>query len=81
MKPFDKSPRRSGPRANQPTPLHPRMSLLVKLGSIVVHADEATTPNAGHAFDVSAIRALLGDAEVQQWLAEMRTDALLPVKR
>jgi hypothetical protein len=59
----------------------PPLRLLVKLGSIVVHADEATTPNADHPLDVSAIRALLADDEVQRWLAQMHEEALLPVKR
>lgn len=61
------------------------LSLLVKLGSIAVHADELTTmsPNAvrGHEFDKQVIRQLLADPEVSEWLAAMAKDALLPVKR
>lgn len=56
------------------------LSLLVKLGSIMVHADEATGPNAHH-FDTATIRSLLEDSEVKEWRAEMEAMALLPVMR
>lgn len=55
-------------------------SLAAKVGSILVHADEAVGP-AGHHFDTAAIAALLLDPEVQAWLAELRNLALIPVKR
>lgn len=58
----------------------PPMSLLCKLGSIAVHADELTSPH-GHQFDRDAIRSLLDDPEVASWLAEMDGAALLPKKR
>ncbi len=58
----------------------PSLSLLVKLGSIAVHAEELTEPG-GHDFDVGAIRALLADPEVRAWRAEMDAAALLPRKR
>lgn len=58
----------------------PSLSLSCKLGSIVVHAEEAMSPD-GHAFDLKAIIGLLNDAEVAEWLAEMRQAAFLPVKR
>jgi len=61
-------------------PLEPSLSLIVKLGSIVVHADEATSPGA-HELDVRAIRAGLADEEVSEWLDKMNALALLPVKR
>jgi hypothetical protein len=57
-----------------------QMSLQCKLGSIVVHAEEAVS-NKGHHFDVAAILALVNDPEVQEWLAAMRKLSLLPVKR
>ena len=37
------------------TPMAPSTTLLMKLGSIVVHADEATEPG-GHSFDIGAMR-------------------------
>lgn len=66
-------------RASKPDPLKPSMQLLMKLGSIVVHADEGTSPTGGHVFDVSAARVLLDDPEVAAWIAAM--GPLLPRKR
>lgn len=60
--------------------LAPSASLLVKLGSIAVHADEFTSPD-GHEFDLTAMRGLLNDPEVVEWLAKMTAAALVPVKR
>lgn len=60
-------------------PLKPSASLLAKLGSLVVHADEAQGSNA-HFFDMIAFRQLL-DVEVNGWLKEMRSLGLLPEKR
>ena len=61
-------------------PLKPSVSLLVKLGSIVVHAEEMLSPD-GHAFDRTAIQSGLQDAELQEWIAAMTKMAMLPVKR
>jgi len=58
----------------------PSATLLCKLGSIIVHADEGAGEN-GHEFDWSAMRALLADREVQEWLTGMEAKGLLPVKR
>jgi hypothetical protein len=55
-------------------------TLAVKLGSLLVHAEEATEDGA-HAFDLHAMRALISDPEVQAWREEMDKLALLPVKR
>lgn len=55
-------------------------SLVVKLGSIMVHAEELTEPG-GHAFDVAALRGLLEDPEVRAWREQMDALALLPEKR
>ena len=63
-----------------PTTLKPSVSLLVKLGSIAVHADELLSPS-GHAFDRVAIQQLLLDPEVSSWLSEMNKEAMLPIKR
>lgn len=60
--------------------LAPSVSLLVKLGSIAVHADELLSPNCHH-FDVAAMRSLLEDSEVVEWLQQMQKTAFLPVKR
>lgn len=59
-------------------PLKPSLSLLSKLGSIVVHADEAISQNR-HQFDIAAIETLLADSEVQQWIKDM--GVYLPRKR
>lgn len=61
-------------------PLKPQVSLLSKLGSIAVHAEELLSPE-GHAFDRSAIEGLLRDPEVRGWIDLMRDLALLPAKR
>lgn len=54
--------------------------LLCKVGSIVVHADELTSPG-GHSFDLVALENLLRDPQVVAWLAEMQRLALVPVAR
>lgn len=61
-------------------PLHPSPSLLSKLGSIAVHADEGLG-SKGHQFDLAAISALVSDREVIDWLDAMGKMALLPVRR
>jgi hypothetical protein len=58
----------------------PSVALLCKLGSIAVHADEATSKQ-GHPFDLTAIRGLLDDDEVQEWLKQMDKLSMLPKKR
>lgn len=60
--------------------LKPSASLLCKLGSIVVHAEELTSVT-GHAFDRDALIAAMADPEVCEWLNEMRAMAMLPMKR
>ena len=62
-------------KALQPTP-----SLLCKLGSIAIHAQELTSPD-GHQFDRVALESLLSDPEVKQWIAEMDAAAFLPKMR
>lgn len=59
-------------------PLHPSVSLLSKLGSIAVHADELTSAS-GHHNDAIALRGLLADSEVNRWLEAM--GAFIPVDR
>lgn len=58
----------------------PEVSLLVKLGSIVVHADEMLSPR-GHHFDKIALQQLIRDEEIQKWLKQMDMLAMLPKKR
>ena len=59
-------------------PLTPSLSLLAKLGSIVVHVEEARSAYA-HKFDWYSTEALLADQEVQEWIKAM--GAYLPKKR
>lgn len=66
--------------ATQADPTKPSLGVLVKLGSIAVHVDEATS-TTGHAFDAIALRQLLADDEVRSWLAAMDRLALIPRKR
>lgn len=61
-------------------PLKPSISLLVKLGSLIVHLEEASSAD-GHAFDWEAVRTLARDPEVTEWMKKMTAMALLPVKR
>jgi hypothetical protein len=58
----------------------PPIGLLAKIGSILVHVEEGAG-EGGHAFDRMAVRSLLADREVQDWLGGMRDASLLPVKR
>lgn len=58
----------------------PPLQLLVKLGSLAVHADELTQPGA-HEVDAVAIRSLLADREVDAWLVAMNNHGFLPLKR
>ena len=62
------------------TCLAPPVTVLVKLGSLAVHAEEMMSPD-GHAYDRIAIEQLLADHELKSWLAAMRSLVMLPVKR
>lgn len=59
-------------------PLHPSLSLLCKLGSCVVHAEEFLSPG-GHQFDAEAIRGIVNDPEIRTWINAM--GPFMPVKR
>ncbi len=61
-------------------PLKPDATLLCKLGSIIVHADEGLG-EGGHAFDYRAFRQLCDDPDVTAWLAAMDKMALIPKRR
>lgn len=55
-------------------------SLAAKVGSLIVHVEEASSTDAHH-FDSVAIAALLMDPEIVEWLRELRSCAMVPVKR
>ncbi len=59
-------------------PFKPSLTLLAKLGSIVVHYEELLSPK-GHSFDRHALKTLLDDSEVKNWIKGM--GPYLPVKR
>lgn len=61
-------------------PLKPPAAVLVKLGSIAVHAEELLSPK-GHHFDRVALETLFNDPEVRGWLAQMDAMAMIPKKR
>lgn len=61
-------------------PFTPTPALLSKVGSIVRHAEEFLSPG-GHHLDAEAVKTLLADPEVVDWLAAMDDLALLPEKR
>ena len=59
-------------------PLKPPLTLLCKLGSIAVHVDEALSSKR-HALDIYAMKSLLNDPEIKQWIKDM--GPYMPVKR
>jgi hypothetical protein len=61
-------------------PLAPPPSLLCKLASIAVHADEARSSD-GHLFDQIAFDNALKDPEVIHWVEQMTRIGMAPVKR
>lgn len=61
-------------------PLKPSVQLLVKIGSLVVHLEEAQSAK-GHYVDQVAMEQLQNDPEVRHWFSAMTKLALLPVKR
>jgi hypothetical protein len=60
--------------------LKPSAGILIKLGSIYVHIDEAMSKK-GHNFDVLALKQLLEDPELKEWIKQMDALALIPKKR
>lgn len=61
-------------------PLNPTTTLLIKLGSIIVHQQELMS-SKGHYFDKAALDSLTSDPEVVEWMEAMNKAAFLPVKR
>ena len=68
------------PRVGILDPLHPPGALLIKLGSLIVHHEEAASKKA-HPLDGLAIKNLREDPEVEAWMEAMARLALLPMKR
>ena len=66
-------------RKNRPV-IVMQCALAAKVGSILVHVEEALSSDA-HEFDWAAARSLLGDAEVVEWVRSLQRMALVPVKR
>lgn len=60
--------------------LQPSASLLCKLASIAVHADEMLSDD-GHTFDRAALLSAISDPEVADWIGRMTDVALAPRKR
>ena len=77
---FAKSNNAAGAVAMSKDPLQPGMAVLVKLGSIAVHADEYLSPD-GCGVDANVIKGLLADIEIVVWLGKMQEKGLLPEKR
>ncbi len=59
-------------------PTKPSLSLLAKIGSIAVHADEMLSED-GREIDRLELQSRLKDPEVMAWITEM--GPLLPLKR
>ena len=57
-----------------------KMTLRMKLGSLIVHAEELLSPNGSLEFDGNAIRTILVDPEVKEFLDSVPA-VMLPVKR
>jgi len=67
-------------------PLKPGLSLLAKLGSIAVHVQEMESyhfdpTNRAFSYDLAALKSLLDDGAVKDWLRELDKMAVLPKKR
>lgn len=65
---------------NTDDPLKPSISLLIKLGSVIVHQEELMS-DKGHHFDRQALDTVRNDPEVIEWIEKMTKAAFLPVKR
>ncbi len=61
-------------------PLKPSASVLSKLGSAIVHAQESLSPD-GRPVDRQEFEQILKDPEVDEWMEGMTKLALLPVLR
>lgn len=60
--------------------IKPNLSLLMKLGSLIVHYEEFQSEKR-HEFDLVAIETLRNDLEVREWFAVMSKNGMVSVKR
>lgn len=68
------------PKAKSNDPFKPSLTLLIKLGSMIVHYQEFLSPT-GHPIDKQEAENLAGQPDVQEWFAQMNKQAFLPLKR
>ena len=61
-------------------PFKPSATLLIKLGSCIVHLEEKQSAS-GHWMDQHALDTVRNDPEVVEWFEQMHKAAFLPVKR
>ncbi len=61
-------------------PLKPSVDVLIRLGSALIHADEAISPT-GEEIDRFQFVRLMKDPLVVEWIKGMNALAMLPVKR
>jgi len=61
-------------------PFKPSATLLIKLGSAIVHLEEKQS-SKGHWMDQHALDTVRNDPEVVEWFKQMNKMAFLPVKR
>jgi hypothetical protein len=55
-------------------------ALLCKLASLTVHVEEAIEAD-GNWFDYAAVKTLLADSELREWVREMTSLGMAPLKR
>lgn len=67
-------------KRKKPDPLKPSLDVLVKLGSVIIHAEEAVSPE-GRPVDIQEFQQLLKEPEVAGWLKAMADMAFLPRMR
>lgn len=60
--------------------LKPNTTILIKLGSIYIHIKEGLGVK-GHDFDLIALKQLLEDEELKEWIKQMDSLALIPKER
>lgn len=60
--------------------LIPDLALCCKLASIVVHTDELFSPD-GRVVDKDALKTVIEDPEVKEWIRQMTKAGMAPVKR
>ncbi len=56
------------------------MTLLIALGSLIVHYEEWTSPSS-NPIDKDVIDSIRNQPDVKEWFEEMNSMAFLPVKR